>query len=512
MSKPIVEISGIRKDFFGVEVLHGIDLAIMPGEIIGVVGENGAGKSTLMNIIAGEFDPSSGSVAFGGERVKLESIRHGKALGVRFVHQELSTVSAMSVAENIFLGHYLAGPSGLINYRQLRQKARKILERVGLGDIDPRAPLGNLRSGEQQLVELAKAISEEPRLLILDEPTSSLTPAESKRVFELVHEIASGGAGLVFITHRLEEALAHCDRIIVLRDGHLVVDLPASETDRENLIVQMVGKPATFAYHAHGAVSDRVRLNVENLADRLHLQGIDLTVRGGEIVGLFGLVGAGRSEFLETLYGSRPARCGSVFIDGVPLVLGNVNKAVKSGLYMLPEGRKTRGILPTHSVRRNISVSGLRNFSRAGFVDRQAEAAECSTLCGSLSIRMADIRQPIKSLSGGNQQKALFARALLARPKVLLLDEPTHGVDVGAKAEIYDIISNLATDGVAVIVASSELSEMLAIADRCVVMAGGRIVADLDRDQMSEEAILSNAFMLKRDGVGAGQSGAYFHG
>ena len=457
--KPIVETRGVARSFADVPVLHGIDLAIMPGEIIGLVGENGAGKSTLMNIIAGALQPSAGTLAFDGAARALGSIREGRDLGIRFVHQELSTAGALSVAENIFLGGYRAGAGGFLSFRRLNEAARVLLDRVGLGHIDPRTPLGMLRSGEQQLVELAKAVAEQPRLLILDEPTSSLTPAEGERLFALAHELAGQGVGIVFITHRLEEALAHCDRIVVLRDGRLVADRPASGLTRDELILHMVGRSATFAWRQHGSLSETVRLRVEGLADADHLAGIDLDARGGEIVGLFGLVGAGRTEFLETLYGFRRARAGRVSIDGAPLALGDVRAAVAAGLFMLPEGRKSRGILPTHSVRGNISISALAGLTRGGFVDRAAEREAAGRMAASLRIRMADIRQPIAALSGGNQQKALFARALLAEPKVLLLDEPTHGVDVGAKAEIYEIIRDLAARGASVIVASSELPE-----------------------------------------------------
>jgi ribose transport system ATP-binding protein len=493
---PIVQVSGIAKRFGSVEVLHGVDLAIRPGEIIGLVGENGAGKSTLMNIIAGKLQPSSGSLSFDGRPIVLEGIRHGQQLGIRFVHQELSTAGSLSVAENIFLGRYGAGRGGFISWRRLDAMARAALARVGLAHLDPRTRLGTLRSGEQQLVELAKAIAEEPRLLILDEPTSSLTPAESERLFALAHELAARGTGLIFITHRLEEALAHCSRIVVLRDGRLISDRPAGETSREEMILGMVGKPATFAYQGHGGRSGEVRLRVEGLADHAHLHGIDLEARRGEVVGLFGLVGAGRTEFLETLYGFRAARSGAVTLDGERLRLGDVGRAVRAGFFMLPEGRKTRGILPAHSVRGNITVTGLPAFTRLGFVDGRAEAAEAAGLARSLRIRMADIGQPITALSGGNQQKALFARALLARPKVLLLDEPTHGVDVGAKAEIYEIIRRLADEGTVVIAASSELPEILAVADRCVVFAGGRVAADFERAAMSEPAMLAAAFSL----------------
>ncbi|WP_245572871.1 sugar ABC transporter ATP-binding protein [Lichenihabitans psoromatis] len=494
MTAAILDIKGITKRFGETAILHGIDLTIRPGEIIGLIGENGAGKSTLMNIIAGKLRPTAGTLTFDGVPMDLDGIGHGQALGVRFVHQELSTAGSLSVAENIFLGRYLANKAGFVDRKRLNAEARRVLARVGLDAIEPGVRLGTLRSGEQQLVELAKAIAEEPRLLILDEPTSSLTPVEGERLFSLAHELAAKGTGLIFITHRLEEALAHCDRIVVLRDGRLIVDLPARTATKSDLILHMVGRPTTFAYRPHGRIETTTRLIVRNLADASHLKGIDLEARGGEVVGLFGLVGAGRTEFLETLYGYRAARSGSVTVDGAPLALGRVGQAVRRGLFMLPEGRKTRGILPTHSVRRNISVSGLFGFSRLGFVNRRAEAAAVRRLSAALNIRMADDSQPITALSGGNQQKALFARALLAAPKVLLLDEPTHGVDVGAKAEIYDIISRLAAAGTTVLMASSELPEILAVADRCLVFAGGRIAADLDRAGMSEESILAGAF------------------
>ncbi|TPE51069.1 sugar ABC transporter ATP-binding protein [Amaricoccus solimangrovi] len=479
-------------------MLSGIDLAIPRGHIVGLLGENGAGKSTLMNILAGALAPSSGQILFDGAPVELGSVAAGRALGIRFVHQELSTAASLSVAENVFLGGYLA-ERGFVNRRRLNAGAREVLARVGLGHVDPRVPLGRLRSGEQQLVELGKAIAEEPRLLILDEPTSSLTPAESDRLFTLAHELAGRGVGIILITHRLEEALAHCDRVVVLRDGQLIVDRPARGLGKADLIVHMVGRPAIFTHEPPAAPPTGERLRVAGLCDGETLAGIDMSARGGEVVGLFGLVGAGRTEFLETLYGFRRARGGAVWIDGAPMPLGKVTEAARRGLFMLPEGRKTRGILPTHSVRGNISISCLAGITRAGLVDRQAERRLTDRMAGALNIRMAGIGQPITALSGGNQQKALFARALLAKPKVLLLDEPTHGVDVGAKAEIHGIIRDLAADGTAIVVASSELPEILAIADRCLVFAGGRVVAELGRDEMSEAAILRHAFALRAD-------------
>lgn len=511
-SRPIVEVRGISKSFGPVQVLNGIHLEVPAGEIIGLVGENGAGKSTLMNIIAGALQPSAGRLLFNGEPVRVESIRHAQALGVRHVHQELSPVTALSVAENVFLGNYGSNKLGLIDYRMLNDRARTVLGKVGLGHIDPRTSMGSLRTGEQQLVELAKAIAETPRLLILDEPTSSLTGNETRQLFRQAHELAANGIGLILITHRLEEALEHCGRIVVLRDGRVVFERLTEETDRNELIRRMVGKPATFQYRPRHRAPDNPRLEVRNFADAEYLKPMDLEVRGGEIIGLFGLVGSGRTEFLESLYGFRKVGGGSIRVDGKPLRPGSIVRSVGSGVFMLPEGRQAKGILPKHSVRRNITLSALAEFSRFGFVDRKTENRRCIELVRSLNIQLRDLDQQITALSGGNQQRALFARALLAHPGVLLLDEPTHGVDVGAKSEIYEIIRNLAARGTSVIVASSELEEILAIADRCVVFAAGRMVADLDREQMSGESILAHAFAFAQSSAPPPSSREHSHG
>ncbi|WP_246018332.1 sugar ABC transporter ATP-binding protein [Pelagibacterium montanilacus] len=509
MSDLLLELRAIEKSFGSVHVLHGVDLDVRRGEVIGLIGENGAGKSTLMNIVAGTLAPSAGTMAFEGRPAQLRSVRDGRAIGISFVHQELSTVGALSIAENIFLGDYRAGPGGFVNYKAIRTEAAQVLERVGLGHIDPRTELGRLRTGEQQLIEIAKAIVEKPRLLILDEPTSSLTPFEAERLFALMKELSDQGTGLILITHRLEEALANCSRIVVLRDGRLISDRASATTGREQLIHDMVGKEATFTYRGGERGPGEVRLKVEGLKDKGFLAPIDLEVRAGEVVGLFGLVGAGRTEFLETLYGARPRTAGSVTLDGAPVAISEVTDAVKAGLFMLPEGRKSRGILPTHSVERNISISHLGQLARHGFVPGGAEREAAARRAETLNIKMGSIRQPITSLSGGNQQKALFGRALLADPRILLLDEPTHGVDVGAKSEIYDIIHGLADQGLGIIVASSELPEIMALADRCVVFAGGRIAGILSRDQMSDDAILELAFSLEADAPGTGKAPAY---
>lgn len=495
MPHPLISFNQICKSFGPVRVLEGVDLSIGKGEIVGLLGENGAGKSTLMNILSGRIGFDDGSMTLDGAAFQPGSVVDGIEAGIRFVHQELSLAGSLSVAENLFLGDYLSKTLGFIDKKEMNSRARVLLSNVGLGDLDPKTYVNTLRAGEQQLVEIAKAMVTQPRLLILDEPTSSLTPAEAKRLFELMHDLATKDTSVIFISHRLEEALEHCDRIVVLRDGTLVSNKPPSETNHDQLISDMVGRESVFEWRGRSiAINVNVRARIKGLTDGKVLAPISLEVHEGEILGLFGLLGSGRTEFLETLYGFRPMKAGSVEIDDVVLPSNSVPKAVAAGVALVPEGRKTRGILPSHSVRQNISISSLRELSRFGVMQFREEARRSDALAEHLGIRMFSPAQFITSLSGGNQQKAVFARALQAKPKLLLLDEPTHGVDVGAKSDIYDIIHNLANDGLSLIVASSELPEIMAIADRCAVFSDGELVAVLDRDEMSEEAILKHAF------------------
>lgn len=495
MREDLLSIAGVTKSFGPVEVLHGIDLRIGAGEIVGLIGENGAGKSTLMNIVSGSVSRDGGVVELSGEALDLDSVREGIALGIRFVHQELSTVGSLSVAENIFLGDYLAGPSGMINRRKMSERSKLALDTVGLGHLDPNTHVRELSAGEQQLIEIAKAIVVRPKLLILDEPTSSLTPVESAGLFKLFRSLADDGVAVIFISHKLEETLELCDRVVVLRDGRLVSDEVAAQTSQDRLIDQMVGRDTTFKWRGSAREDQAIRLQVTGLTDAAGvLSPIDLAVNRGEVVALFGLVGAGRTEFLESVYGFRRATAGAISIDGAAVRRNHIPSAVAAGMFMVPEGRKTRGILPTHSIRHNISVSNLGAISSLGVIRSRAEIATTARHSSRLRIRMANALQTISRLSGGNQQKTIFARALMAEPTVLLLDEPTHGVDVGAKSEIYDIIHDLARDGISVLMASSELPEVLAVSDRCAVFSGGELVGALTRAEMSESKLLSLAF------------------
>tara|TARA_B100000780_G_scaffold18553_2_gene12078 strand:+ start:739 stop:2232 length:1494 start_codon:yes stop_codon:yes gene_type:complete len=494
MTQNRLDISGVTKSFGPVQVLHGVDLSVQAGTVVGLLGENGAGKSTLMNLVSGSLRQDTGSIRLDGQELDLRSVRDGIDIGIRFVHQELSTIGSLSVAENIFLGDYLAGRTGIIDRAAMAERSKDALAAVGLTDLNPNTSVDTLRPGQQQLIEIAKAVVVRPSLLILDEPTSSLTSVEAAKLFELVHTLAEAGVAVIFITHKLEEALTHCDRIVVLRDGALVSDEVASQTDKARLIHHMVGKSSTFQWKGSAIQTGHKQVSIKGLRDTDHLHPVDLELDAGEVVALFGLVGAGRTEFMETLFGFRKAAAGDVQIGETKLRLGHVPTAVRSGIAMVPEGRKVRGIFPSHSVERNITASSLDRLSNFGLMRTTVEECSAAHLATSLRIKMENAKQTITRLSGGNQQKAVFARAVMVEPRLLLLDEPTHGVDVGAKSEIYEIIHDLASRGMSVIVASSELPEVLAIADRCVVFSQGELVGSLTRDQMSEGEILELAF------------------
>ncbi|SEL31104.1 sugar ABC transporter ATP-binding protein [Pacificibacter marinus] len=489
-----LDINGVTKSFGPVEVLHGVNLSIEPGAVVGLLGENGAGKSTLMNIVSGSLRQDLGSMRLDGQELDLRSSRDGIDLGIRFVHQELSTIGSLSVAENIFLGDYLAGKGGLIDRKQMAKRSKAALAAVGLEGLNPNTIVDTLRPGQQQLIEIAKAVVVQPRLLILDEPTSSLTSVEAAKLFDLVRNLSRDGVSVIFITHKLEEALANCDRIVVLRDGTLVSDEAAVETDKARLIHHMVGKSSVFEWKGSAAKPGARQVSIRGLRDKSHLKPVDLDLDEGEVVALFGLVGAGRTELMETLFGFRKTAAGEVIVGNQKLRLGHVPTSVRNGVTMVPEGRKTRGILPSHSVERNISASSLDRLSHLGVMRSATERSQTHDFAQSLRIKMENTQQVITRLSGGNQQKAVFARAVMVAPRLLLLDEPTHGVDVGAKSEIYEIIHELAAKGMSVIVSSSELPEVFAIADRCVVFSQGELVGSLTRDEMTEDEILNLAF------------------
>ncbi|WP_158601881.1 sugar ABC transporter ATP-binding protein [Pararobbsia silviterrae] len=492
---PLLSLRGIRKAYGAATVLDGIDLDFRRGEVVGLLGENGAGKSTLMNIVSGSVAADDGSVIFDGRQRNWSHPRQAMEAGIAFVHQELTSIGAMTVRENLFLGDYCARRA-FIDIRAMREGARRLLDQVGAAHIDPDAEMSTLRIADQQSVEIAKALRSDLKVLLLDEPTSSLTAHEAQALFKLVETLKTRGVSIVFITHKLEETLAVCDRVIVLRDGRLISHRAIADTNRSTMVAEMAGREIRLdvARRADVPAGRDVRLRVQNLSAAGLLRGVDLDVRAGEVLGLFGLVGAGRTELLETLFGARAIDAGTLELDGQPYTPRSPVRALAHGVTLLPEGRKANGILPSQSVAQNITASVLKPSSRFGFLDRRALRRHLDAGLTQCRVQTHDVGQAIEELSGGNQQKALLARCLAVGPRVLLLDEPTHGIDVGAKEQVYHLIEQLAAQGVAVLFASSDVLEIMRLANGVVVLSNGRVAERFSASEFDPVRIVGAAF------------------
>jgi len=506
-----VALRDVSKSYGPVKVLDIPRLELALGQIVAVVGENGAGKSTLMGVLSGTVTPDTGRIDIAGERLPTGRPDLARALGVSLVAQEFPLVGQLSVAENLLLGRRpqraASRPLGrwLFDRAGTRAEARALLAEVGVDGVDVDRPVERYPVPVRQMIEIAKAWGHRPVVLILDEPTSSLGPVEADKVLGLARAHARAGGAVLFIGHRLDEVRAVADRVIVLRSGALVADLKPQEATEERMIREMVGSELARADLAPpSSVEQRTTtLSVRGLtADGLG--PVDLDVRAGEIVGVAGLMGSGRSRLLHTVMGAQPRTGGTVVFDGADFRPSHPADAVEAGIGLVPEDRKVQSLLPAHSVRWNVTLTTLRRISRGGVLRPRADKDHARRIVQDLGVRLHSREQLISDLSGGNQQKAVFGRWLAARPKLLLLDEPTRGVDVGAKAEIYGLIDAAAQDGLAVVVASSELEELLWICHRIVVMAHGRVVADLPRDRFGKEAVMTAA--------AGSQSGAYTEG
>jgi ribose transport system ATP-binding protein len=488
----VLQVLDIVQEYPGVRALKGVSLDLAPGQVLGLVGENGAGKSTLIRILGGIEQPVSGKVLVRGEERVFRGSAESQAAGISVVSQEFRLVPQLSVADNIFLGHE-ATRGGVVDARRTRERARELLEQLGL-DLDPDRHVSSLTVGDRQMVEIARALSREFDVLIMDEPTAALNGAEIVRLHEIVRRIAAQGKAVVYVSHHLEEIFQICHDVAVLRDGSLVAHAPTTELDEARLVEHMLGRaPQIFE---RGAVIDDAgeeRLTVRDLRVPGIAEPFDLTVRAGEIVGLAGLVGSGRTELTRALFGDLPATSGQVLVDGRPVRLRSSREAVRHGIFMLSEDRKGEGILPHLDVTENAMVS--RDRSTLGLLHRLVpvpadERAQFERLRTDMRIRVPHGRQLIGNLSGGNQQKVLLGRALLSGCAVLLLNEPTRGVDVGAKVDIYQLVKQLAEAGVAVVVSSSDAPELAAIADRCAVYFAGRQVAELHGRDVTEDNIV----------------------
>lgn len=490
MSAPLVRVDHLTKRFPGVLALDGVSLTLGQGEVLAVIGENGAGKSTLMKILAGVQRQDSGTLEVDGSPVHFHGVRDALDAGIALIHQELNLCDNLDVGSNIFLGRE-PRKYGLIDRRRIAEEAEPLVRRIGL-DCTATTRVSDLSIGRQQMVEIAKALSVNARVLIMDEPTSSLTQHETDQLYRVIRDLKARGVSIVYISHRLGEVKALADRVVVLRDGRNAGELAREEIDHERMVKAMVGRDLSQFYQRRPHEVGGPLLEVKGLRTPAHpAHPLDFTVRAGEIVGLGGLVGAGRTELLRTLFGIDRAVAGSVRLGGVEVPPGNPVDAIRAGFALVPEDRKQQGVILEMAVRENISLAGERRNARYGvFRDGSREKGLAAQMIAELRIKTPDDRQLVQFLSGGNQQKVALAKWLPLRPRLLLLDEPTRGIDIGAKQEIYRLMEELAEAGMGILFVSSEMAEVLGMSDRALVMHEGRITGELGRDALSEEAVM----------------------
>ena len=496
MSTPILQLSGICKRFPGVVALDNLSLTVDRGEVVALIGENGAGKSTLMKVLGGVYRPDAGQIIIDGQPQTIRGVADAVKLGVGFVHQELNVLPNLDVAGNMFLGRepLWAGPLRLIDRDRIRRDSEPHLRRLGL-NVSPSTPLARLSLAQQQMVEIAKALSQNARILILDEPTSSLTASETDRLLATIKELRDQGVGVIYISHRLGEINRVADRVVALRDGKNVGSLDRSEISHDRMVRLMVGRELKNFYVPGSASAKAKRLEVRNLrtAQRPNC-AVSFEADAGEILGFAGLVGAGRSELFQAIFGVDAIKEGQILLDGQPLSIRSPRDAINAGIYLAPEDRRRTGLIVDMTIRDNVSLPALWRNSKLALVRSRREASVATEQVQSLKVKTPSIDTKVMNLSGGNQQKVVLGKWLALKPRVLIVDEPTRGIDVGAKAEIYRLLRELADHGVAVVAISSDMEEVLNISDRVAVMHEGCITGILPREQCSEQAVMALAF------------------
>jgi ribose transport system ATP-binding protein len=489
---PLLEMRGIVKEFPGVRALDGVDLEVRSGEVHCLLGQNGAGKSTLIKVLSGAHQPDEGTISWQGEPVSLATPIAAMRRGIATIYQELDLVDGLSVAENIFLGHEKSN-AGLVRRGDQNDEARRLLARLGHSEIPATRAVGRLSAAGKQIVSMARALSHDARLIVMDEPSAVLAHDEVANLFRVIRDLTSSGVAVVYISHRLDEIRTVGDRVTVLKDGRTVATgLPARTTPTKDVVSLMTGRTIEYAFPPRSAApleGDEL-LRVEHLGLAGSFTDVSFSVRAGEIVGLAGLVGAGRSEVLETVYGARRRTSGTVTVSGKNLPPGNVSAAVRAGLGLAPEERKSQALLLREPVVRNITLSSLTRFASFGWMNRSRELSEATAVTESLQVRPENPTRLARTLSGGNQQKVVLGRWLLGGCRLLLLDEPTRGVDVGARSEIYALIRRLADSGVGVLLVSSEVPEVLGLADRVLVMRDGAVIHEAPAPDLDEHQVL----------------------
>ncbi|MCF8358878.1 MAG: sugar ABC transporter ATP-binding protein [Prolixibacteraceae bacterium] len=502
--KPILEICNVSKDFSGVYALRNIDMQIFPGMVTAVIGENGAGKSTLMKIISGVHQQYKGNVWLKGEATSFKNPKEAAEKGVVIIHQELNLIPHLSITENLFLGNEITGKSGLLDYAQMHKKAKELLTRLHL-NINSRTAINQLRVGQQQMVEIARALLFDSKVLIMDEPTSAISDQEVELLFKIINDLKTRGVAVVYISHKLNELFEIADRYEVLRDGQKVGSGLMMDTNHDQLVKMMVGRDLASVLNKdqHCDGDELLRLenlclqNPENKRDYL-VDGVNFSLHKGEVLGVCGLMGAGRTELLEAIFGLHPKYVsGKIFIENKPIKISNVNDAIKAGLALVPEDRKLQGLIMNMDVEKNTSLACLNKVSRYNFISRKKEKALSRSYINSLNTKVPSPNIEVNKLSGGNQQKVVIAKWLATNPKILLLDEPTRGIDVGAKIEIYKLINDLAKQGMGIVVVSSELPEILAVSDNILVLSESKLTGEFSRSEASEEILMHAALIEK---------------
>ncbi len=499
MSDFLLEMEHIHKSFPGVKALQDVTLRVKKGTVHALLGENGAGKSTLMKILTGMYQPDSGSIRFEGRPFKATNMGQVIKSGISMIYQELNPLPNMSVAENIYIGREPKNALGLLDWKRLQQNTREFFERLQIESIHPTEKLRNLTVAKVQMVEIAKAISYNSKLIIMDEPTSSLTTTECEHLFSIITRLRNEGITFIFISHKLEEVYEIADEATILRDGEFIDTRPVAELSLSDMIQMMVGREVSHLYPKEETKAGDVAIEVKNLTRAGEVENVSFKARKGEIVGFAGLMGAGRSELMETVFGYRKANSGEIVVDGKRVTIKSPADAIKNKMAMLTEDRKRTGLFPSLSVRDNMMMPSFRKYTKGPLLNHKKINEDCEQQKDRFLLKTPSMKQRVGNLSGGNQQKVLVSRWFLTEPEIIILDEPTRGIDIGAKSDIHRFISMLAASGKCIIMISSELPEILGMSDRIYVMHEGRLMGEIDRESATQEIIMEMATGINPD-------------